>query len=87
MHDLRGSYTDLASVLGLAITFSKDQLGHASAQTTLENYNKTNRSMVEYGMEKFENVFKKCEPNVSKREKRKNQKVIYFPKRRMGIEN
>ena len=80
MHDLRGSYTDLASVLGLAITFSKDQLGHSSAITTLENYNQTNKAMIEQGMNKFEQVFTKYQQNISKKIINQNSKVIQFPK-------
>ena len=81
MHDLRGSYTDLASVLGLAVTFSQNQLGHTSPTTTLQYYNQMNKAMIKDGVQKFEQVFQKCEQNVSQKQKSNNCKIIQFPKK------
>lgn len=80
IHDLRGSYSDLAPTLGLSITFSKDQLGHTTEATTLKNYMKTNNTMRKEGIKKLEEVFSKCEPNVSQKEKQPQSNIIYFPK-------
>lgn len=82
MHDLRGSYTDLASVLGLAVTFSQNQLGHSSPTTTLQYYNQMNITMIKDGVQKFEEIFK-CEPNVSQKQKNNNCKVIQFPQKQV----
>lgn len=82
LHDLRGSNADAALELGLSITFAKDNLGHSAESTTLKHYVKSNQSIINEGMEKFEEAFnlKKHEQNVSKKEQLKNSKIIIFPK-------
>lgn len=51
----------MAIASDLSITFAKDQLGHTNELTTLRNYAKTNKSMIENGIDKFEAIFEKCE--------------------------
>lgn len=82
LQDLRGSNADTALELGLSITYTRDNLGHTTEETTLKHYAKTNKNMIQEGMEKFENVFnpKKCEQNVSKEKKLYDSKIIQFPK-------
>lgn len=83
IHDLRGTNTDLAAVLELPITFSQEQLGHASPTTTLQNYAQTNSTMRKIGVNKFEEIFKKCEQNESKAKNEQKSNVVYlFPNAR-----
>ena len=81
LHDLRGSNTDMTIASGLSITFAKDQLGHTNELTTLRNYAKTNKAMIENGIDKFEAIFEKCEQNVSIKEKEQKSNVIQFPRK------
>lgn len=43
----------MAIASDLSITFAKDQLGHTNELTTLRNYAKTNKSMIENGIISF----------------------------------
>lgn len=83
IHDLRGSYSDLSATLGLSITFAQDQLGHSSPITTLQNYNQTNNTMRKDGISKFENVFEKCEHNVSIKTQNTKTNVLQFRKKQL----
>lgn len=80
LHDLRGTNSDIAVAIGLPITFAQDQLGHASAITTLKNYNKTNNTMRKNGVMKLEEVFQKCENFVRTEGRTSQNNVLYFPK-------
>ena len=84
MHDLRGSYTDIAQILGLAITFSQNQLGHSSPVTTMQYYNQMNKTMVKDGVQKFEEIFKN-QQKISKKIKNHNCKILEFPKKQSWL--
>lgn len=47
IHDLRGSYADIALDNGASIKFIQNQLGHKKAQTTLNIYMKNSKDMIE----------------------------------------
>lgn len=57
----------MAIASDLSITFAKDQLGHTNELTTLRNYAKTNKSMIENGIDKFEAIFEKCEHKIKQK--------------------
>ena len=85
MHDLGGSNSDLSLALGLSITYSREVLGHYDEATTLKYYARTNKNMIAEGVEKYEEFFrglKKCEQNVSKKEKNERGKILLFPRTR-----
>ena len=81
IHDLRGSNTDVSAELDLPISFSQDQLGHASPTTTLKFYNKTNNSIRQQSVNKLEKVFGKCEQNMSKVGNFEKTNIIIFPRK------
>ena len=85
LHDLRGSNADAALELGLSITYASNNLGHSGTKTTLKHYVKTNKAMIDDGIEKFENAFnfQKTENNLRIKENSKNSKIIQFPKSRL----
>ncbi|MCM1266198.1 MAG: site-specific integrase [Candidatus Gastranaerophilales bacterium] len=47
IHDLRGSYADIALDHGASIKFIQNQLGHKKSQTTLDVYAKNNQDMID----------------------------------------
>lgn len=82
LHDLRGSYIDLALSSGLSIKFTQNNVGHSKSETTLNIYARNNQDMVNHAQEKLNNIFsEKCELNVSQTKKTEKSKIIYFPKR------
>ena len=81
LHDLRGSYVDLLYSNRLSCKFGQNQLGHAKEETTNNIYARNNSDMINSAMDVLNNVFiKKCEPNVSQKEKILDKKIIPFPK-------
>lgn len=46
LHDLRGTYADIALSRGASIKFVQNQLGHAKSQTTLDVYARNNTDMI-----------------------------------------
>lgn len=81
LHDLRGSYTDMTLSSGLSVKFTQNQLGHSKSDTTLNIYARNNKDMIELATNYLNNIFKKCEANVSQKQKQENSKIILFPKR------
>lgn len=81
LHDLRGSYIDMVLSSGLSVKFAQNQVGHARAETTLNIYARNNGDMVKNATERLNNIFQKCEQNVSIREKRGDSKIISFPRK------
>ena len=57
LHDLRGSYADIALEHGASIKFIQNQLGHAKAQTTLDIYMKNNDDTIKNALEQMNGVF------------------------------
>lgn len=81
LHDLRGSYIDLILSNNLSGKFAQNQVGHSKWETTYNVYAKNNKDMVTRAMNKINNVFRKCEQNVSnevKEEEKSN--IIPFKK-------
>ena len=57
LHDLRGSYADIALEHGASIKFIQNQLGHAKAETTLDIYMKNNKDMINKALQQLDGVF------------------------------
>lgn len=57
MHDLRGSYADIADTKGASLKFIQNQLGHTKSQTTLDVYMKNNQDMIESSLGGLNGVF------------------------------
>ena len=57
LHDLRGSYADIALEHGASIKFIQNQLGHTKVQTTLDIYMKNNTDAIEKALEEMRGVF------------------------------
>ena len=57
LHDLRGSYADIALEHGASIKFIQNQLGHAKAETTLDIYMKNNDDAIKNALEQMDGVF------------------------------
>lgn len=57
IHDLRGSYADIALEHGASIKFIQNQLGHAKSQTTLDVYMKNNQDMINKALGVLNGVF------------------------------
>ncbi|MCM1264855.1 MAG: site-specific integrase [Candidatus Gastranaerophilales bacterium] len=53
IHDLRGSYADIAETKGASLKFIQNQLGHTKAQTTLDVYMKNSQDMINDALEKM----------------------------------
>lgn len=58
LHDLRGSYADIALQHGASIKFIQNQLGHSKAETTLNIYMKNNDDAIKKALEQMKGVFK-----------------------------
>ena len=58
IHDLRGSYADIAFACGASIKFVQNQLGHAKAQTTLDIYAKVNQDMIDRALNSMNGFLK-----------------------------
>ena len=58
IHDLRGSYADIALACGASIKFVQNQLGHAKAQTTLDIYAKVNQDMIDRALNSMNGFLK-----------------------------
>lgn len=58
LHDLRGSYADIALDRGASIKFVQNQLGHAKSQTTLDVYARNNTDMIEKALCEMNGVLK-----------------------------
>ena len=58
LHDLRGSYADIALDRGASIKFIQNQLGHHKAETTLNIYMKNNKDMVDKALGNLNGVLK-----------------------------
>lgn len=50
LHDLRGSYADMALNRSASIKFVQNQLGHSKAELTLDMYSMNNADMIEKGL-------------------------------------
>lgn len=85
LHDLRGSYIDMALSNGLSIKFAQNQVGHSKSETTLNVYAKNNDDMIALANEKINSIFRKCENFVRINESKSNKKIIPFRKRQTGI--
>lgn len=57
LHDLRGSYADIALEHGASIKFIQNQLGHQKAETTLNIYMKNNQDMVDKALKEMKGIF------------------------------
>ncbi len=57
LHDLRGSYADIAIEHGASIKFIQNQLGHQKAETTLNIYMKNNQDMVDKALKEMNGIF------------------------------
>ncbi len=58
VHDIRGSYADIALSHGASIKFIQNQLGHSKVQTTLDIYTQNNQDMTNYALEKMNGILK-----------------------------
>ena len=58
LHDLRGSYADIAREHGADIKFIQDQLGHHKAQITLDIYMKNNPDAIDKSLSGMNGVLK-----------------------------
>ncbi len=58
IHDLRGSYADIALDNGASIKFIQNQLGHKKAQTTLNIYMKNSKDMIEKALGGMNGILK-----------------------------
>lgn len=84
LHDLRGSYIDMVLSNGLSVKFAQNQAGHSKAETTTNIYARNNTDMINKAQDVMNNIFKKCEHNVSINEKSPNKKIIPFRKKQSG---
>ena len=57
LHDLRGSYADIAYEHGASIKFIQNQLGHQKADTLLNVYMKNNQGMIDNALEALNGLF------------------------------
>lgn len=57
LHDLRGSYVDIAINNGASIKFVQNQLGHHKAETTLNVYAKNNKDMIDKALGEIDGKF------------------------------
>lgn len=78
LHDLRGSYIDLVLSNKLSGKFAQSQAGHSKWETTFNVYAQNNEDMIEDAQLTLNEAFKKCEQNVSNKQKSKREKVISF---------
>ena len=85
LHDLRGSYIDMVLSSGLSVKFAQNQAGHSRSETTLNVYARNNDDMINLATNQLNTIFKKCEINVSQKEKTSDKKIIPFRKNRFGI--
>ena len=58
LHDLRGSYADIAFSHGATVKFVQNQLGHSKAQTTLDVYTKNNQDMIDKALGEMNGIFR-----------------------------
>lgn len=58
IHDLRGSYADIAETKGASLKFIQNQLGHTKVQTTLDVYMKNSQDMIDNALEKLNGSLK-----------------------------
>lgn len=58
LHDLRGTYADIALNRGASIKFVQNQLGHAKSQTTLDVYARNNTDMIGRALEGMNGVLR-----------------------------
>lgn len=58
IHDLRGTYADIALSRGASIKFVKNQLGHAKSQTTLDVYARNNTDMIERALAEMDGILR-----------------------------
>ncbi|MBR2525780.1 site-specific integrase [bacterium] len=61
IHDLRGSYVDIAFAHNASIKFVQNQLGHAKAQTTLDVYARNSQDNINSALDDLEGIFKSDE--------------------------
>lgn len=57
LHDLRGSYADIAYQHGSSIKFIQNQLGHRQADTLLNIYMKNNSDMINSALDTMKGIF------------------------------
>ena len=57
IHDLRGSYADIAYSHGATITFVQNQLGHQKADTLLNVYMKNSPTMIDSALKNMNGIF------------------------------
>lgn len=84
LHDLRGSYIDMVLSSGLSVKFAQNQAGHSRSETTLNVYARNNTDMIEAATNQLNSFFEKNQQNVSKKIKTPENKIIPFPKKRIG---
>lgn len=53
IHDLRGSYADIADTKDAGLKFIQNQLGHTKVQTTLDVYMKNSQDITDKALEKM----------------------------------
>ena len=58
IHDLRGTYADIALSRGASIKFVQNQLGHAKSQTTLDVYARNNTDMIERALAEMNGILR-----------------------------
>lgn len=56
IHDIRGSYADIALSHGASIKFIQNQLGHSKVQTTLDIYTQNNQDMTNQALENMNGI-------------------------------
>lgn len=57
IHDLRGSYADIAYSHGATITFVQNQLGYQKADTLLNVYMKNSPTMIDSALKNMNGIF------------------------------
>ena len=56
LHDLRGSYADIALTRTANIKFIQNQLGHRKSQTTLDIYTQNSQDMVDKALGSMDDI-------------------------------
>lgn len=83
IHDLRGSYINMNYTGGVSPKFTQNNVGHARCETTNNIYARNNEDMINQAKTRINEIFiaRKCEQNVSQKEKNTNCKIVQFPKK------
>lgn len=66
---MRGSHIDMTLSSGLSVKFTRNNVGHARAETTTNIYARNNEDMTNVAKEKINTIFSQCCRNVVEKSK------------------